>query len=259
MTLTAHDLWFAYEPRSNVLRGVDAVVAAGDLLVLLGSNGAGKSTLLHCLAGLLRPQRGRVRLDGQDIDEHTLKERAQRLALVPQAHVPVFSYSTWEVVLMGRAPHLKGWGGPGRRDRAAATEALQAVDLAHLARRPYTTLSGGEQRLALIARGLAQGAQTLLMDEPDAHLDPAHQHEILHLATLLADRGLSLGITSHNPNNALVYASTVGLLADGVMTSGPPQDVLTPQSLEGAYGVPFHALTGQSGQRAFIAGPSGPR
>lgn len=259
MMLTAHDLWFAYEVGNSILQGVSTSLAAGDLLVLLGSNGAGKSTLLHCLAGVLQPERGRVRLNTRNIEAYTLRERAQRLALVPQAHVPVFSYSTWEVVLMGRAPHLKGLGGPGQHDRAAATAALQAVNLEHLARRPYTTLSGGEQRLALIARGLAQGAQVLLMDEPDAHLDPAHQHEVLNLATQLADSGLSLAITSHNPNNALVYASAVGLLTGGVLTSGPPHDVLTPQTLEAAYGVPFSALTGRNGQRAFIAGRSNPR
>lgn len=257
--LTAHDVWFAYEAGNNILQGVSASIAARDLLVLLGSNGAGKSTLLHCLAGLLQPDRGSVLLNNRDIEAYTPKERAQHLALVPQAHVPVFSYSTWEVVLMGRAPHLKGWGGPSQRDRAAATEALRAVNLGHLAKRPYTTLSGGEQRLALIARGLAQGAQALLMDEPDAHLDPAHQHEVLNLATQLTDGSLSLAITSHNPNNALVYASTVGLLTDGVLTIGDPQDVLTPQTLEAAYGVPFHALTGQNGQRAFIAARTNPR
>ncbi|MFO8034631.1 MAG: ABC transporter ATP-binding protein [Candidatus Bipolaricaulota bacterium] len=252
MSLQASDVWFSYNEGSPVLRGVDVELHAGELLFLLGANGAGKSTLLRCLAGLLLPDKGRVCLEERELRALSSRQRAQYLALVPQSHSPVFTYTTRDMVLMGRSPHLKRLAGPTRRDREVTAWALQAVGLEELADRPYTALCGGEQRLALIARGLAQGAQVLLMDEPDANLDPAHQHRVLELADALAAEGLAVAVTSHNPNNALAYSHRAGLLCDGVLSCGPPQTVLNTTALEQAYGVTFAALSGVNGQMAVL-------
>lgn len=252
MILTTDDLHFSYREGSAVLRGVTVALEGGELLFLLGANGAGKTTLLRCLAGLLHPERGTVSLDGQELRLLSPRDRAQKLALVPQAHTPVFSYSTRAMVMMGRAPHLRRLAGPSRRDHQVTEWALRQVGLGKLGQRPYTELSGGEQRLALVARGLAQGAHILLMDEPDANLDPAHQHGVLHLAARLAREGLAVGATSHNPNNALAYGHRAGLLASGTLVSGPPEDVLTALSLEQAYGVPFDTLRDADGRLAVI-------
>ncbi len=252
MILQASEVWFAYRAGNPVLRGVDVDIQGGELLFLLGANGSGKSTLLRCLTGLLAPDKGHITLDGLGLRSLPSRLRAQRLALVPQTHAPVFTYSARDMVLMGRSPHLKKLAGPTRGDREIAAWALRAVGLEELADRPYTALSGGEQRLALIARGLAQGAQVLLMDEPDANLDPAHQHNVLLLAAQLADGGLALGVTSHNPNNALAYGDRAGLLSRGSLVCGGPHEVLGTNDLEQAYGVPFVSLSGTNGQRAVI-------
>ncbi len=252
MNLRAMGLWFSYNGRTLVLRDVEVELLAGELLFLLGANGAGKSTLLHCLAGLLPPDKGRIYLAEKELHTLTARERAQNIALVPQTHSPVFTYSTRDMVLMGRSPHLKRLAGPTRRDRQIVAWALQAVGLEELADRSYSSLSGGEQRLALIARGLAQEAKFLLMDEPDANLDPAHQHMVLRLAARLAARGLALAVTSHNPNNALTFGDRAGLLSRGSLDCGVPHETLGTRELEEAYGLPFVSLSGANGRRAVL-------
>jgi iron complex transport system ATP-binding protein len=144
---------------------------------------------------------------------------------------------------MGRAPHLGFLSRPTAEDWGAAERALESVGLWALRNRSYTATSGGERRLALIARGLAQGAQYLLMDEPDAHLDPAYQHRILGNVVRLANDGFTAVVSSHTPNNALLYADRVVFLANGrVITEGAPAEVITPGNLEKAYGMPFEVI-----------------
>ncbi len=253
MKLTADSITYAYIPRLDVLSDVTVSVDEGEVLFVLGANGSGKSTLLDCLAGLRAPRRGRVLLDGTPIDRISLRERAKRIGLVPQIHEPVFEYTVGDVVLMGRAPHLGLFARPGRSDAEAVELALDAVGLAGLRGRVYTEISGGERQLALIARGLAQGAACLLMDEPAAHLDPHHQHRIFATVARLAKDGFSFVLTSHQPNNALLYGERAAFLIDGrVGVPGPPVDVVTEEALFDAYGIEFELLQGESGSRAIL-------
>lgn len=253
MRLSARGIRYAYVPGRPVLRDASLDIGEGEVLFLLGPNGSGKTTLLECLAGLRRPPRGEVLLGDADLYRMGPRERARAIAYVPQVHRPVFGYTVREVVLMGRTPHLGPFSAPGREDEGIARWALEVVGLSSLADRPYTELSGGEMRLVLIARGLAQGARFLLLDEPDAHLDPGHQHRILSLARDLASRGISALITSHNPNNALHYADRVVLLGGGsVRAEGSPEEVLTPEGLRDTYGLEFVLLVGEDGHRALV-------
>lgn len=253
MRLAARGISYAYVPGKPVLRGVTVGIDAADTLFLLGPNGSGKTTLLECLAGLRRPREGHVLLGDADLYNLPPRERARAIGYVPQVHRPVFGYTVLEVVLMGRAPYLGTFSAPGREDRRIALEALAAVGLRGFAGRPYTELSGGEMRLVLIARGLAQEARFLLLDEPDAHLDPKHQHEVLSLVRGFASRGLATLVTSHNPTNALLYARRVALLQGGsILAHGPPEDVLTPGRLQEAYGMEFVLLVGENGHRALV-------
>jgi len=253
MRLAAVELSYAYVPGSPVLKRVSLEVGEGDVLFLLGPNGSGKTTLLECLGGLRRPQAGRVLLGGEDLYGLPARERAKQVGYVPQIHRPVFGFRVIEVVLMGRAPYLGPLSSPRGPDFEAAWRALEAVGLSGLARRPYTELSGGEMRLVFIARGLAQGARFLLLDEPDAHLDPKNQHEVLKLVRGLAAEGLSPVVSSHNPNNALFYASRAALLREGeLLALGAPEAVLAPKALGRVYGMEFRLLVGEDGARALI-------
>lgn len=253
MRLRVELLSYAYRAGNWVLNGVSLESRAGEVLFLLGPNGSGKTTLVECLAGLRRPQAGRATVDGQDIHGLPHRLRARLIAYVPQLHRPVFGYRVLDVVTMGRAPYLGLASRPGRDDVRTALAALESVGLGGVDHRPYSELSGGELRLVLIARALAQGAQFILLDEPDAHLDPGNQHRVLELAGRLAGTGRGLVITSHNPNAALAYGDRVALLKGGrVAGQGHPQGVLTPEVLQRAYGLRFVLLRGETGELALV-------
>ncbi len=253
MRLVAARIRYAYRPGNDVLRGVSLAVSGGQTLFVLGANGSGKTTLLDCMSGIRTPRSGRVTVDGIRLADLNVRERARRIGVVPQLHEPVFSYTVGQAVLMGRAPHLGLFAHPGREDREAVARALDAVGVTGLRDRPYTGISGGERQLVLIARGLAQGAGCLLMDEPAAHLDPHHQHDVLSVVRQLADEGFSFVVTSHHPNNALLYADEVVFLVDGSSTiHGTPEVAITEESLRVAYAMEFEIVRGTNGARAIL-------
>ena len=253
MRIECRDLAYAYTPAQEILQSVSLTWGTGQIVFILGSNGSGKTTLLECLSGLRPPLRGHVALDGHDLSALPPRTRAQMIGLVPQLHEPIFEFTVEQAVLMGRAPHLGLFERPGSNDRAAVREAIDAVGIHHLRHRPYTQISGGERQLALIARGLAQGAGCLLMDEPVAHLDPHHQHDVMASVRALTERGLSFAVTSHLPNHALLYADWTAFLIEGsVQIQGPPRSTITEASLQATYRMAFEIIEGASGSRAIL-------
>ncbi|GAB4311200.1 MAG: ABC transporter ATP-binding protein [Candidatus Bipolaricaulota bacterium] len=253
MRLRAQDLVYAYVPGRPVLQGITLELRSGETTFLLGPNGSGKTTFLDLIGGLRAPLDGKVLLDERPLASFSPRERAQLVGYVPQFHEPPFNFTAWEVVLMGRAPYVRWLSQPKERDRRAADAALTVLALAPFRDRPYYTLSGGERRLVLVARGLAQGAAFLLLDEPDAHLDPANQHRVLLAVQEVVGEGLGAGITSHSPNNALLYADRVALFSAGeVLAQGVPAAVVAPPLLERAYGIPFVSVGDGDGPRAVL-------
>jgi iron complex transport system ATP-binding protein len=247
--LEARQVTYGYSAGQPVLNGVSLSLERGTILYLLGRNGCGKTTLMHCLSGALRPQSGQIEFEGQDLHALTPVERARRIGLMPQLHTPAFAYTVREIVLMGRTPHPGLFGAPGRADQAIADEALASIGLAHYRDRPYTQLSGGERQLVLIARGLAQRCPVLLMDEPDAHLDLNNQHRVMEIVQRLAGQGLSFVVTSHIPNNALLYAQQVVLMKAGrVLASGASGQILTEALLSEAYDIDAEVIYDGAGE-----------
>jgi iron complex transport system ATP-binding protein len=241
--LRVQDLAFSFHKEQPVLRDVTFEVAANQVVYVLGPNGCGKSTLFNCLSGVYTPQAGQVLLDGADLTHMAARCRARHIGLVPQNHAAAFAYTARDMVLMGRAPHLGLFEAPGRGDYEAADAALAAVGLSHLAGRSFNELSGGERRLVTIARGLAQQSDVLLLDEPDAYLDPKNQHLVQETIVALARQGRAFLISSHSPNNALLYADRVILLKGGyVAADGPPDAVLTAETLSAAYGAAMEII-----------------
>ena len=253
MSVEARGIRFSYQPERTGLRGVDLLAADSEVKFVLGANGSGKTTLLQILIGLLAPQEGRVSVDGRPIDRLSPRARARRIALVPQSHPPRPGFTVSETVVMGRAARLGAFSTPRAAEWSAADAALDALGIASLADRSHAKLSGGERQLAMIARGLAQGANTLALDEPDAHLDPAYQQRVLSALGRLSERGMALLLTSHQPNNALVYAHSVVFLAEGVAAPQlAPREALTEERLEAAYGVSFDLIESPAGARALL-------
>ena len=230
---------FAYGEAPHVLRGVDLEIPKGDLLGLVGPNGAGKSTLLRLLSGVLKPTSGRIEAGGVALGSIPRGEVARLVAVVPQAESASFAFTAEEVVLMGRAPHLKGFLAPETAaDRAIAREALATVGMAAFASRPVGTLSGGERQLVLVARALAQQTPALLLDEPTAALDLAHQQQVLRLvAAHNRDCRVTAVLVVHDLNAAARTCKRIALLHEGrVELCGPPGEVLTEENLRRVYG-----------------------
>lgn len=238
LILEARDLSFAYPGGRTIFSGLDLTAAAGEIVCILGPNGTGKSTLVKCLAGLYRPLAGSLSLAGREAGTLGRAAVARIAAYVPQLHQGVFAFSVFEVVLMGRAPHLGFFGAPGRRDREVADRAIAALGIEHLAGKPYTDLSGGERQLVLFARILAQEPRLLLLDEPTSHLDFGNQVQVLALIRRLADQGLAVIMTSHFPDHAFLTSRTVAVMAGGrFMAVGRPGEVVTEERLAAVYGV----------------------
>ncbi|PZR53137.1 histidinol phosphatase [Xylanimonas oleitrophica] len=233
-SLSARDItWTA--GRAPILDGVDLDARPGEVLGLLGPNGAGKTSLLRILAGLRRPGRGRVLLDGTPIGQLRRREVARRLAIVeqsPEAHTDV---SVHDVVSLGRTPHRGTFSALGAEDQAAVTDALAATGLTGWEDRLWSTLSGGEQQRAQLARALAQQPEVIVLDEPTNHLDVRYQLELL---ALLRGSGLTVVTALHDLNLAARFCDQLVVLQQGrVAAAGSPADVVTDALVRQVYAV----------------------
>jgi iron complex transport system ATP-binding protein len=238
MTLEARGLAIGFGNR-RVGAHIDAMLAGGEVTCLLGPNGSGKTTLLRTLLGVLPPLDGEVWLEGRRLAGWNPRERAQRLAYVPQFAAPAFDFTALEMVEMGLTPSRGPFASPGRRERDAALECLDRLGIAHVAPRPLDRLSGGERQLACIARALATRATHLLMDEPTANLDFANQARVLDEIARLAAGGACVLFTTHHPDHALRVAHRALLLRGGTLLAngnGPAGDVLNSENLSALYG-----------------------
>lgn len=220
-----------------VLSGVDLSVEQGEWLTVVGPNGAGKSTLLRVVAGVVAG-RGTVELGGRPAATLARRERAQLVALVPQAPVLPPGISVGEYVLLGRTPHISGLAVEGPRDLAAVHDALTQLDLVSFAGRALATLSGGERQRVFLARALAQGAPLVLLDEPTTALDVGHAQQVLETVDRLRrTRGLTVLSTMHDLTLAGQYADRLVLLDRGrLVISGSAEEVLTAEHLATYYG-----------------------
>lgn len=235
--LVARDLWASPGPGFN-LQGIDLEVRQGELVALLGPNGSGKSTLLRALAGLVRPERGRVLCGGNDVASLSRRAIARRVALLPQRVRCDFAFTVEQVVEMGREPHLRRLQPYGPADRAAVEAAMTRTGVGPLRQRLITALSGGEQQRAFLAQCLAQQPQALLLDEPTASLDIRYQYDVLTCLQGLAREGHAVVCALHDLDLALRFADRAAVLDRGrLIACGLPAEALTPEVLRQVFGV----------------------
>ena len=226
----------------QVLDGVSVAFEPGCVNVIIGPNGAGKSTLLACLAGLRRPDAGGVTLNGASVTAIPLRQRAQRLALLPQQTEIAWPIDVRTLVGLGRIPH-QGPFGARAEDHAAVDRALLATGLEDMAARKAPTLSGGERSRALIARALAGAPDWILADEPMTGLDPRHALDAADLFRRLAGEGMGVILTLHDLNLAARMADRVVVIREGqVMADGAAGDVVNPDVINRVYGIDFAHL-----------------
>lgn len=239
--ISLQNVQFSYDGAANaVLRDFSLNVATGATTAILGPNGSGKSTLLYLLLGMFTPQRGTITLDGKPHAEYTRRERSRLIGLVPQAeHFPL-GFSVLQYVLLGRSPHLGLLQRPGKDDRAAARTALETGGITALAPRQVVSLSGGEQQLATIARSLAQGPRIMLMDEPTSHLDLGNKSRVMELIRRMSAAGVTVIITTHDPNIAAAVAQDVVLMKRGqIVAAGQTDAVINAENLTATYDLPI--------------------
>jgi iron complex transport system ATP-binding protein len=237
VSLQARNVDFSYYD-GLVLRDVSLTLERGELVGLLGPNGSGKTTLLKVLSGLLPPKRGRVFLDGQNVRRLKRRQIARCVAVVPQELDMPFGFTAYEMVMLGRTPHVRQLVGAGRRDRHAVAEKMRLTATWELAGRPFDELSGGEQQRVIVAMALAQEPEVLLLDEPVVHLDISHQIEILELIKELNRRcDLTVLATMHDLNLAALYFDRLILLDRGqVVATGTPAQVLHEERIRQVFG-----------------------
>ncbi|WP_307852584.1 heme ABC transporter ATP-binding protein [Glaciihabitans sp. dw_435] len=230
-----HATGISYAVRGmRLLDDVDISVASGSVTAIIGPNGAGKSTLLGILAGDIQPTTGSVGLGADALGSISVADLARRRSVLLQQSAVAFSYTVREVVTMGRS----AWRSTddAADDEAIVESALEQTDIVQLAGRDVTTLSGGEQARAALARVIAQRSPIVLLDEPTAALDIAHQERVLELAGELAAAGGAVAIVMHDLDAAATHADHVVILERGrVVAAGPPADVMTSEILSRVY------------------------
>ena len=220
------------------LKDLNFSVTKGDFFIIIGPNGSGKTTLMKLMAGILKPKKGRLKILNRAIGNYTRKDLAKTMAFVPQIMPVDFPFSVIEVVLMGRSPYMGMLGVEQEEDLKIAKQALTFTGAEHLAHRKLDQLSGGEQQRVFIARALCQEPDIILLDEPTASLDLAHQIRLMDLMEKLKkETGITVVMVSHDVNLAAMYSDRLLLLNKGeILCLGHPDEVLTFRTLEAAYG-----------------------
>jgi iron complex transport system ATP-binding protein len=227
-----------YRDDRVILDEVDINLSRGEMLGLIGPNGAGKSTLLRLLAGVLQPDAGRISLDGKPFESLARRERARRIAYLPQLNQVAWPLSVERLVELGRLPHLETWQHPGPTDRAIIERVIVQTDLLALRQRRFDTLSGGEQARVLLARALVTEPDILLADEPVAALDPAHQLDVMQLLSDHCEAGQSVIVVLHELTLAAHFCHRLQLLLEGAtLAEGTPDEVLDEDNLADAYAI----------------------
>ncbi|UNC92502.1 heme ABC transporter ATP-binding protein [Candidatus Contubernalis alkaliaceticus] len=237
VNLKVHNLTFSYQS-SPVLEGINTEIKKGDFVGIIGPNGSGKSTLIKNVNALLKPVEGAVLLEDEDISKMSRQRVARSMAVVPQDTSVGFDFSAFEIVMMGRVPHLSRFEKEGPKDEKIVREAMEVTNSWSLKDRSITELSGGERQRVIMARALAQEPQIILLDEPTAFLDISYQTEIFDLMRELnRKKNMTVIAVLHDLNLASQYCDYLILLKAGkIFNIGTPSNVMTVENIQEVYG-----------------------
>lgn len=236
MEIKAVDLGFSYYDNA-ILKDININLEGNKMVSIIGPNGVGKTTLIHCFSKILKPTQGQVFINGEDINSYKLRDLAKIIAYVPCTSLDTFPLTVTDTVLLGRNPHSK-WGSLNS-DLEKVQETLQLLEIEELAMRPFNELSAGQRQKVVLARGLVQESQILLLDEPTANLDIKHQMSVTRLLRDYShNHGIMVVMISHDLNIASKYSDDVIMMqGGGIFAQGPPKDTINPKNIEAVYGV----------------------
>ncbi|HOV32400.1 MAG TPA: ABC transporter ATP-binding protein [Candidatus Hydrogenedens sp.] len=247
--LTLQNVSFQYRADKLLFNNLTLLVASGKLTALIGPNGSGKSTLLRLLASISRPTAGEILLNQTPLKDLPIREKAQKIAFLPQSIFPIFPLTVFEIIAMGRFPRKSVLSGLSRKDYEIIENCLNIMNLTKLRDRPYSELSGGECKRTLIASTLAQEPEILLLDEPLSGLDAPYQVETLHHLYQIANMGYTVIIATHEINTVTRFAHEFILISSDheIISQGRAEETLTVENLNRAYDAHFwvgkHPLT----------------
>ena len=236
-TLKTEGMEFGYGRDKPILKDICLEMCNPQLISVIGPNGAGKTTLIHCLNRLLSPTKGTVLIDDEDVSGFRAKDLAKKIGYVPYTSGDSFPMSVVDTVLMGRNPHRR-WNSL-HEDMKVVEEALEMMDISDLAMRPFNELSAGQHQRVMLARGLAQEPEVLLLDEPTANLDIRHQMDVIRLLKKQSVRkGMMVVMICHDINIAAKYSDNIVMMRDGeIYAVGTPEHVITAENIKAVYGV----------------------
>lgn len=238
LILDIKNISFAYEDGVTIFSNISFAVDKGQIICILGPNGAGKSTLLNCMANIHTPTKGKILLDGKEMESISPREVAMNIGFVPQTIVPSFSYEVLSYVVTGCAPKIGIFEKPKQEHYKIAQQSIEQMGISHLSHKYITHISGGERQQVSLSRALAQRPKVILMDEPTAHLDYGNQIKVLRIIKELSAEGYAAVITTHNPDHALLLGGKVAAInANGDFTFGDCKDVINEDFLSSLYDI----------------------
>lgn len=250
--LAARGITVGYGGRT-VIDELDVAIPPGLITTIIGPNGCGKSTLLRTLTRLLKPARGAVVLDSEDIAALRTRDVAKKLGLLPQAPVAPEGLTVADLVARGRHPHqswLRQWSSD---DADVVAAALAMTGVSELADRPVDSLSGGQRQRVWISMTLAQGTDLLLLDEPTTYLDLAHAIDVLDLVDDLHESGRTVVMVLHDLNLATRYSDNLVVMREGaILAQGHPREVITAELLHEAFGLRAMVIDDPVGDRPLV-------
>lgn len=234
MNLETKDLKVSLN-KNEILKGIDIELGNKEFIGIIGPNGSGKSTLLKCLYRNLSPSSGSIFIDNIEIGKISTRESAKKIGVLAQHNHHSFDFTVLDMVLMGRSPYKKLMDRDTKEDYEIVYEAIDKVNIRHLANRSFNSLSGGEQQRVILARALAQKTKCLILDEPTNHLDIKYQ---LQLMEIVKNLGIEVIAAIHDLNIAAMYCDKIYVLKNGeIVAYGTPKDVLTKELIKEVYDV----------------------
>lgn len=250
--LHIENLSFRYGKRAPaVLGGVDLELHDGEIGILLGKNGSGKTTLFKNILGINDPDGGRILFDGQDLLTMPRRDRARRIAYVPQ-HIHFGALSVFDSVLMGRVTYFGLRA--GQEDYAVVERILREMELEDFAFRNAEDLSGGEKQKIAIARAMAQEPKLLVFDEPTGNLDIANEHLIIAEAKKLArEKNVAILSSLHDLNQAMDFGDRFFFMKDGVVKYTGGKEIFTPEIIYDIFGIRVR-IADVEGQKVILGG-----
>lgn len=256
--ITVRNVFVKYPgaPR-HAVSGVSFDIKRGEVVTLLGPNGSGKTTLLYTILGTLAPVQGSVKAGKKSLTRMTPRERARRISYLPQVIDTSVEYTVFDVVLMGRNPHIDSLSTYSKADCDIAIAAMRQCRVESLKERAINMLSGGERQRCHLARAICQGAQTILLDEPTAHLDISAQSDMIsYINELREKKETSILVTTHDLQLATEISDRVILLRGGkIISQGTPADTLTQQNIRATFSIGTEIATTDSGRKFLVPTP----